>query len=525
MPASFPPPSGQLVVNKTFDALTQGTVPAGTMVSLTRTGTIIDKVGPAANIPSTTTLSASTTTNLCPCDMGSQTFVVAYNDTTNASATTLIAGSVSGSVITAGSPVVVSTSTSTTFHVCRLSNTLGIIVYNDTNNASTQTARAFSISGSVITLGTAQTTSTSTNTSGFSLWRTSNTTFLLAFNDSANSSRLSLVAGSVSGTTITVGAVVQLSTSTVTATQSNIAVLTSTSFAVSFCNGANSNKTSVIAGSLSTNTITLGTAVNATDTGNVSLVPFNAVLDSTHFIINVTNTAQVMFVLVSGTTVTIGSPVAAAAAASYAYNDMPFLNIMTVDSTHARLYTRGYLTSTSDTTGTYTITGWNGVGSNAGLFLTASLACSAENSSATNMSTTSMSGSTGSFSQGYAISPFVLRKIITHSTTRVLTFYQSSGIVVKILEIYPPGDPSTVGLYGITTAAGAAGQTVGVVVDGIATGLSGLTQLATAFADGGGVISSVTGSTGLAIGLTVDTTSVLLRKALSGGVVPLIVSP
>jgi hypothetical protein len=526
---------GAVVINKTFDAATVGTVPAGTMVSLTRTGTIIDKVAPVGNTASLTTLSASTSSTICPCDMGNQTFVVGYLDTTNGSAITLVACLVSGSTILAGSPVVVSASTSGTFHICKLSSTLGVIVYNDTTNASTQTAVAFSLSGTAISLGVAQTTSASTDTTGgFYLCKTSSATFLLLFNDSANSSHLSVVAGSVSGTTISVGSLVQVSASTYKASTTGLGVLTSASFVIALDDSTNGNKPAIVADAISGNVISFGTISQQSSMSalGTNAYLFCAVLDNAHFV--AFTPSQAVFGVVSGTTVTVGTAITFSGAfqlGSTSFADIPRINYALVDSTHAYLSTGAYLTATGDTTGTITTTRFNGSASNSiGLFLNSSLAVRLAGSSlfGAAASSATFTGSTGSFSAIYSPAPRfgnTAAPTIFSSSTSCIVVGQISGtgVTAELVTVYDPGNPNTVGLYGLTTQAGSAGQTVPVVTSGIVTGLSGLTQDTQVFAQGDGTLN--TSGIGIGVGYAFDSQTVLLRKGQTTSSIPVVLTP
>lgn len=508
-------------LNYVIDPTLGNAVTPGTMMCLTRAGTVVNRVGPFFAFPPTV-VAPSTSNTFYLINMstnGGGAFVFGYTDSTNANSTWLIAGSVSGTTLSMGTPVQVSLSTTSTFHVVRLTDTTGVIVYNDSTAGQAITARAFTLSGNTITLGTAVVLSNSVSTGGFCLWRSSATTFLLLFADSTNTNRLSVLAGSVSGTTITGGASVLISTAFLQVNLANIAVLTATSFAIVFTDPSNSNKPSVVAGSLSGNTITLGTIVQTTATGGSGCRYATGVLDTTHFVVDCSSGNQIFPVLVSGLTVTAGAPIATAVSGTGQQQDIPNLAIIPIDATHAYEWRGAYFTLTSDTTGTISAAGFSGNGgTTGGVFLSTGLGIFNLFGTGASLVTGMFSGGIGSYSQTFGqLAATTTSVIVPLTATRAVALWQpasAAGLTIAVIEVYAPGIPAALGQIGVAMAAGNPGDTIPLAVDGTISGLSGLAQGGTAYSQGDGTI--VTGVNSVQIGPALSTSSVLLRKALGG---------
>ena len=135
-------------------------------------------------------------------------FFVSYPDTTNSSKLTGVVCSISGTTVTAGTPVVLSSSTDSVVNGCALDATHFVSIYFDTTNNSYMTAVVCSVSGTTITVGTpvvlshTQTSSTSLQSPVVAL---SATQFVALFKDDTNTNALTAVACTVAGTTITAG--------------------------------------------------------------------------------------------------------------------------------------------------------------------------------------------------------------------------------------------------------------------------------------------------------------------------------
>lgn len=165
--------------------------------------------------------------------------------------------------------------------------------------------------------------------------------FVILF-DSSTGSILKLIAGTIDASgTITYGSAVSITGST-TGRYGDIVTLDSTHFAVSFDTGAGVAK--AVVGSISGTTITLGTVATLETKTAITQVYIDK-LDSTHFVTTYVDTlpdARAVVCSVSGTTITVGTPVELEAIIANANNYM----VLTLDSTH---FATWYRTNTTIT--------------------------------------------------------------------------------------------------------------------------------------------------------------------------------
>lgn len=222
--------------------------------------TAVQRGNAAAPSVSTIGLYPSGTTNFMQVVALSSTLAVAsYYDTTGA--LYIVALSVSGTTVTYGTPVLVvaaATGTSTVNLVAH-SATLGCVVANANVTSYNAYIWAFTVSGTTITLGA----STLLNSGGGNYipgayaYKNSATTGLAVYPDGTNS-YIFLQAYSVSGTTVTLGTQVNIATST-----SNtwpLAFTGSNQFVIGYQDSGQTNRITFKAGTISGNTITMGAA-------------------------------------------------------------------------------------------------------------------------------------------------------------------------------------------------------------------------------------------------------------------------
>ena len=233
---------------------------------------------------------STNTSSFAIADLDSAHFVVEYIDSTNSNKQTAVVGSVSGTTITFGTAATSSNSTATNpiSSIAALSSTSFVVEYTDSTDSGKQTAVVGSVSGTTITFGTPVVSSNSTNTNGTSLAVLGSSAFIVEYIDSNNSNKRTAVVGSVSGTTITFGTPVVWSNSTNTGSFP-IADLDSTHFVVEYIDSTNGNKQTAVVGSVSGTTITFGTAVTSSNATNSTTSFFLADLDSTHFVVEYTD--------------------------------------------------------------------------------------------------------------------------------------------------------------------------------------------------------------------------------------------
>ena len=221
--------------------------------------------------------------------------VVAYAD--SSSNGKVVIGTISDKQITWGTAVTFNAASTNYISVVALTSTSFVVVYRDEGNSNYGTAIAGTVSGTTITLGSETTFWTTDYASYTDVCRLDDTHFFVGFqgNDGANLYPRSVV-GSVSGTTITFGTVVTVNTGSGGA-YIRVATLDSTHVVVQD-DGAPNGTLRVAEITLSTNSISYPTA-NTSVTSRYAI----AALDSSHFV-SFDSTITGYLYSVSGTTIT-----------------------------------------------------------------------------------------------------------------------------------------------------------------------------------------------------------------------------
>lgn len=205
-------------------------------------------------------------------------FVVAYADPGNTGALTVAVGTITAGVIAYGTPQVVASGGGSAVLMVVLTASLIVIGYND-DNTGNQAFAALSISGSAITVGTPQ--ALAVGSPKMDMAALSATAFAAALPDSATS-KASGVVGTVSGTTITLGTLTDVSSSTGQGPV-GLRAFDATHIIMTYAQAGNS--VYAVAGSISTRTITWGTPELVTEVSS-NLPPLArqlvGILDTTH---------------------------------------------------------------------------------------------------------------------------------------------------------------------------------------------------------------------------------------------------
>ncbi len=229
-------------------------------------------------------------------------FVVAYQNSVTTFANA-VASSVSGTTITAGTPIALNAVPSDYESVAALDSTHFVVGYR---NSSTTFANAVasSVSGTTITVGTPIVLNAVLSNYD-SAAKLDSTHFVVAYGDGTNGGDAAVVS-TVSGTTITAGTPTALNS--IGTSNVSVAALDSTHFAVAYKNISSSNFIGAVVSSVSGTTITASTPVILNGVG--SLYTSVAAFDSTHFAVayqNVTN-APFAATAVVGTLPLVTSP-------------------------------------------------------------------------------------------------------------------------------------------------------------------------------------------------------------------------
>ena len=221
-------------------------------------------------------------------DSSNNKVVIAYQDNLNSNYGTVVIGTVSGTSISFGTPVVFNSATTYYPALTFDSNTNKVVLaYRDGNNGNAGTARVGTVSGSSISFGSAAVfQSLSSNYMAATFDSNSNKVFIYYYRTGSSDG----VVGTVSGTSISFGTPVSFGT-----TQTTLASATFDSnlnkVFVAYKDNGNSNYGTVVDGTISGTTVTFGdntvfAAVNAANSPNIV---FDSATNKT--VIGYTNTA------------------------------------------------------------------------------------------------------------------------------------------------------------------------------------------------------------------------------------------
>ena len=248
--ATFDSTNGKVVICYRHGSTYYGTAIVGTV-----SGTSIS-FGSAAVFESANTNSISATF-----DSSNNKVVIAYRDAGNSSYGTAIVGTVSGTSISFGSAVVFESANSAYISaVFDSSNNKVVIAYQDDGNSNYGTAIVGTVSGTSISFGTPVVFESADSRLISAIYDSSNNKVVIAYKDTGNSSYGTAIVGTVSGTSISFGTPVVFHSSSfdhVAATfdSKNGRVV------IAYQDGGNSSYGTAIVGAVSGTSISFGSAV------------------------------------------------------------------------------------------------------------------------------------------------------------------------------------------------------------------------------------------------------------------------
>jgi len=140
-------------------------------------------------------------------DSANQKVVIVYNDNANSYRGTAVVGTVSGTSISFGSPVVFASTASSWISSITYdpSNSKVVATYRDAGNSNYPTAAVGTVSGTGISFGTPVVFNSSTISYVSTTYNSSSNKIVFAYQDHGNSSYGTVITGTVSGTSINFG--------------------------------------------------------------------------------------------------------------------------------------------------------------------------------------------------------------------------------------------------------------------------------------------------------------------------------
>jgi len=218
--------------------------------------------------------SANTSSISMVYDSASQKVVIAYEDQANSQYGTAIVGTVSGTSISFGSPVIFNSNGVTTPISSAFDSNAGkvVIAYRDYGNSYYGTAIVGTVSGTSISFGTSVVFNTANTTTTAVTYDSTSQKVVIAYQDSGNSYYGTAIVGTVSGTSISFGSPVVFASHNVDATEiaydSNAQKVV-----VAYADGdQNPAPGKAIVGTVSGSSISFGTAAVFDNTGTVNAI-------------------------------------------------------------------------------------------------------------------------------------------------------------------------------------------------------------------------------------------------------------
>ena len=249
------------------DFVASGTLSSGVTVALKADGTV------EAVAETSVSESLGAKTNFENADIGeinagydasNGKIVVAYYDTGNSNYGTAIVGTVSGSTISFGTPVVFESALAGAISVAHdPASGKMVIFYYDAGNAIYGTAIVGTVSGTSISFGSAVVFNSANTNHISSTYDSTNNKIIVAYKDSGNSNYATAIVGTVSGTSISFGAEVVFQSSGCNGTSCSYDPVNQKVVAFNRDSG-DSNKAKAVVGTVSGTSISFGSVVAIT---------------------------------------------------------------------------------------------------------------------------------------------------------------------------------------------------------------------------------------------------------------------
>ena len=214
-------------------------------------------------------------------DSSNNKLVVVYKDADDSNQGKAAVGTISGTDISFGTPVVFE-SGNTTYQVCTFDSNSNkvVIAYKDGGNSDYGTSIVGTVSGTSISFGTAVVFESAHTTHVETIFDSSNNKVVIFYNDVGNSNYGTAIVGTVSGTSISYGSPVVFASGE---TEYIRGVYDSNAgkILLLFKDGGNTNRATIIIGTVSGTSISFGSEVVVMDVEGVSILP-GVAFDSTN---------------------------------------------------------------------------------------------------------------------------------------------------------------------------------------------------------------------------------------------------
>ena len=251
-------------VSPSVSGIASGTLANGQTVILQSDGTLAGVASTAPNFNITAFQSSNAVRHVNVAYVGSNKVVIAFEDQPSGSRGAAVVGTISGSSISFGSVVEFDSSYSyNTGIVYDSDNDRVVIVYRDSGNSNYSTAIVGTVSGTSISFGSPVVFggNTYTNVPIRAVFDSSNNKVVVVYQDANNSNYGTARVGTVSGTSISFGSPVVFESAAVGNWISAAFDSTNNKVVIAYDDGGNSNYGTAIVGTVSGTSISFGTAV------------------------------------------------------------------------------------------------------------------------------------------------------------------------------------------------------------------------------------------------------------------------
>ena len=298
---------------KVAEFVASGTLASGQAVALRSDGKVeaVSAVAQAVGSPVVFETAGVTETGSAY-DANAQKVVIAYRDTGNSNYGTAVVGTVSGTSISFGTPVVFETAVARYSAVVYDANAQKIVIaYKDADNSNRSTAIVGTVSGTSISFGTAVVFDATGGSNDFAATYDANAQKVVIAYQTSSDNGIAIV-GTVSGTSISFGSPTQLENSRNT----NLGITYDSSaqkVVVAYKDNDGSNYGTAVVGTVSGTSISFGTpTVYVTETANYNSIVYDTVAQKVVIVFQNngnSNYGTAVVGTVSGTSISFGTAV------------------------------------------------------------------------------------------------------------------------------------------------------------------------------------------------------------------------
>jgi len=323
---------------KSASFVASGTLGSGVTVALKSDGTVSSISETSQSNGTATAFETDQASSLTSCyDTANDKVIVAYRDEGNSSYGTARVGTVSGSSISFGTPVIFNSGT-TTFCDSAYDVNAGktVIVYRDNSNSSRGTAVVGTVSGTSISFGSEVVFNSATTVDPAIVYDSNAQKVLIAYRDDGAGNNGTAIVGTVSGTSISYGSEYQFATGY----DEDIACVYDpvAQKSIILWRDGNTNIGYALTATISGTAISYGAVVTveSSNMGDFNAATYDVQAEKTVLIFKVGNTIAARTATISGTDITLGSKATSSSTGDYiraAYSVISNSHIIAFDNT------------------------------------------------------------------------------------------------------------------------------------------------------------------------------------------------